>query len=633
MNYKEFILDNENIRTFRENASIQMGNCIEKLYNMYERVNDVVNTKDFQGQAAESIKNYFGQVYPILISSIITVASDFFNKINLYAEMFVSEVDASPTACIPQAGMDELKNHMNMVFFDLDSVIDEVNASLKSVQDIIDLDLIDTTSLAESFDDVKSYINKKEDTIAMLDADFCNNEISELEKLIFATKNLIQDYKNRDRHIERYQTGDYIDRTHFLDLYEALGKSQVYNQVNATGIQEAIEHQNQISLEIYEELEGEKRFEAGFMQTVSGALVAVSAVATVASCGLAYPVLNATAAGLAVVGTADAVEGVQDMYYGLQSDIETKSFHAIRDTVFNGNEEHYQYFNSALNIASLVIFPVSMGAKTAASKGTSVIAGGAKHLTIAGASTAAGYSVEKFTKEQGLSDTETMALGLITNILTEKGTKAVTKRVKAYANSTYTLKLKVRVQNIVSDKKTVIKVSLSNSKERVLELKNGFWKKGSQFLENAEKIINGDFYQPEFAMVDGGSVKFSDIDDVPKDKVVYSRGETNYVESIVISEQKMYQQGQHYNKHGRDMGYSGKKEYEQAAREFFEQNKNICEIYEGIWNSSRGGQSGQRQIIMRQHGKQLIINKESGQIIDFYEGTSLEGFINIERIQ
>ncbi|MBQ3599594.1 MAG: hypothetical protein II992_00110 [Lachnospiraceae bacterium] len=41
------------------------------------------------------------------------------------------------------------------------------------------------------------------------------------------------------------------------------------------------------------------------MKTVGGAFVAVSAIATVASCGLAYPVLNATAAGLAVVGTAD----------------------------------------------------------------------------------------------------------------------------------------------------------------------------------------------------------------------------------------------------------------------------------------------------------------------------------------
>ena len=348
----------------------------------------------------------------------------------------------SQTARIPEAGMNELKNHINMVFYDLDSVVDEVNASMKSVQDMIELEPIDTTSLAESFDDVKSYINKKEEMIAMLDADFCNNEISELEKLIFATKNLIQDYKNSDRHIERYQTGDYIDRGHFLELYEALAKSQIYNQTNATGIQEAIEHQNQISREIYEELESEERFEAGFMQVVGGALVAVSAIATVASCGAAYPALNVTAAGLATVGTADATEGVQEMYYGLQCDVETKSFHAIRDTVFRGNEEHYQYFNSALNIASLVIFPVSMGAKTAASKGTSMVAGGAKNLAIAGASTLAGYGVEKFAEQQGASNTTTMARGLITSIFTEKGlenrTSAVTKRIKAYANSTDT---------------------------------------------------------------------------------------------------------------------------------------------------------------------------------------------------
>ena len=114
---------------------------------------------------------------------------------------------------------------------------------------------------------------------------------------------------------------------------------------------------------------------------------------------------------------------------------------------------------------------------------------------------------------------------------------------------------------------------------------------------------------------------------------VFRKSETSYGKSIDISEQKMYQQGQHYNKHGRDMGYSGKKEYEQAARDFFEQNKDTAEIYEGVWNSSRGGQSGQTQIIMRQGRKQLIINKETGQIIDFYEGTSLDGFISIERVQ
>ena len=81
------------------------------------------------------------------------------------------------------------------------------------------------------------------------------------------------------------------------------------------------------------------------------------------------------------------------------------------------------------------------------------------------------------------------------------------------------------------------------------------------------------------------------------------------------------------------MGYESKKAYEAGARAFIADNKNTAEIYVGEWNSSRGVQAGQEQIIIRAEGKQAIINKTSGQIIDFYEGTSLNGFINIERVQ
>lgn len=95
----------------------------------------------------------------------------------------------------------------------------------------------------------------------------------------------------------------------------------------------------------------------------------------------------------------------------------------------------------------------------------------------------------------------------------------------------------------------------------------------------------------------------------------------------------MYQQGQHFNKHGVDMGYASKKAYEQGARDFIESNKHNAEIFEGTWNSSRGIQGGEEQIIMRYEGKQAIINKESGQIVDFYEGTSLDGFIDIRQVQ
>ena len=59
----------------------------------------------------------------------------------------------------------------------------------------------------------------------------------------------------------------------------------------------------------------------------------------------------------------------------------------------------------------------------------------------------------------------------------------------------------------------------------------------------------------------------------------------------------------------------------------------IRTIYEGKWNDSRGIQSNQVQLIIRYDGKQLIINKETGQLIDFYKGISLDGFINVERKQ
>ena len=43
------------------------------------------------------------------------------------------------------------------------------------------------------------------------------------------------------------------------------------------------------------------------------------------------------------------------------------------------------------------------------------------------------------------------------------------------------------------------------------------------------------------------------------------------------------------------MGYKSKK-YEVGARAFIEQNKGPADIFEGKWNSSRGGQSGETQI-------------------------------------
>lgn len=131
----------------------------------------------------------------------------------------------------------------------------------------------------------------------------------------------------------------------------------------------------------------------------------------------------------------------------------------------------------------------------------------------------------------------------------------------------------------------------------------------------------------------GLSTAVGSINNFSSDWEAYNGYKTSYGKSIVISEQKMYQLGNHYNKHGRNMGFSSKKEYEQAARDFFEQYGDVAEIYEGTFNNAHGGNVDMRQKILRHGDKQLIISKESGQLIDFYEGTSLSSFIDVERVQ
>ena len=104
--------------------------------------------------------------------------------------------------------------------------------------------------------------------------------------------------------------------------------------------------------------------------------------------------------------------------------------------------------------------------------------------------------------------------------------------------------------------------------------------------------------------------------------------------SIRISDKKIYQDGKHFNKHGRDMGYKSIKAYDSAAKEFAEKHQNHpdAKVYEGKWNGT-GSQHREIQRIITYEGKTVIVNKDSGQVIDFYRGEAYRGIIELERIR
>ncbi len=129
--------------------------------------------------------------------------------------------------------------------------------------------------------------------------------------------------------------------------------------------------------------------------------------------------------------------------------------------------------------------------------------------------------------------------------------------------------------------------------------------------------------------MDGATIALPGYESRQSDFLPFNYTGTRY--EINVTDQTMYQLGNHFNCHGKpEMGYASKKEYQQAAYDFaLEARKSPnAKIYIGTWNG-RGTLNNTQQIFIRLDGKSVIINSSTGQIIDYYVGTDNLGFIDI----
>lgn len=109
-------------------------------------------------------------------------------------------------------------------------------------------------------------------------------------------------------------------------------------------------------------------------------------------------------------------------------------------------------------------------------------------------------------------------------------------------------------------------------------------------------------------------------------------GSSNNSKKIKLDENKsMHQLGKHFNKHGRGMGYQSKAEYNRAALEFAKTNRtnSNAKIYEGIWRARGDMARDVKQVVISYKNRTVIIDKLSGQLVNFYDGVELRGLINL----
>ena len=104
--------------------------------------------------------------------------------------------------------------------------------------------------------------------------------------------------------------------------------------------------------------------------------------------------------------------------------------------------------------------------------------------------------------------------------------------------------------------------------------------------------------------------------------------------SVQISDKEMHKLGKHFHKHGRAMGYTTKKEYDAAAKEFVRkyQDHPKAKVFDGMW-SGGGKFGGGLQRIITYDGKTAIVDPPTGQIVDFYIGNDYRGLYGLKPVQ
>ena len=151
----------------------------------------------------------------------------------------------------------------------------------------------------------------------------------------------------------------------------------------------------------------------------------------IGTAGMATPIVvgGAVAGGGTIAfGVSDAVEGAQDINYGINGNIDTQSINGIRDTLFKGNQQAYNITENAFAFTSSAMVPIAAAERA----GNLTFRSASVIVTRLAVSDAAGSGAQaatmKFTGNRALS----MFAGMTASTLTGYGLNTADTKVQSH---------------------------------------------------------------------------------------------------------------------------------------------------------------------------------------------------------
>ena len=395
-------------------------NLITKLEDMEGAINTFVNNSTFEGESATAIKSYFLDVHGTMVCSLKVTAQNLLDNIALY-KASLWEIDSSTNFRLNEEAIGEYQKKLygryESVYED-DGPVTVIKDQLKKLENE---DLYSCryptekqTELACEHEAVNNRLKTYIEDITTLEintveamentADVLIRQLKAVNKKIGVDWDKVKEYKPNSI----YQDGDVYALSYASQL--------IYEQ------HESLEDIYEDIWEMEDKLEemADERETAGIWKTVGGAaMIVTGTVAIIASAGAATPVVVAavTAGGGTVVfGTADAVEGMQDVYYGEIGDIDSASLNEIKSIVYaaGGDDKTYSLLENVFAFASSAMIPIG----TAGKAGELTFRSGIVMLGKEGVSTLAGYGASNLVYDK----TNNQTLGMIAGIMASMGT-------------------------------------------------------------------------------------------------------------------------------------------------------------------------------------------------------------------
>ncbi len=348
----------------RSEINMTAGSCLgngrviaENLSKIRESFNGLIENENFTGNGADAIKQYLYFVHLTAIDSIIAALEEFYSLAAQYAAGF-SNYDSFDEAVVNEDYLTEIIGKMKAMLLSMEEARNDPFNAEDGVMDLLpDRILKLLWAYQDPLENEEVRLKKLRDGIATYDADFKANKFQNIRELLADSERLVNLIKEKGIvTFEGMNPADYFTDEQYEKILVNISDSYTYLLENKDNIlndtQFVVDYVKKV--EEREKNEAKKhRIEKGIILILTGSMAIGTIIATAGTSGPLIAELAWTA-GATYIGadsTAMTIEGIQEIYYGLNNDFETQSFNGVRDGLFRGNQKYY-------DLANLIIYSV-----------------------------------------------------------------------------------------------------------------------------------------------------------------------------------------------------------------------------------------------------------------------------------